>query len=150
MSNITCDTLIEGHRRDDVFAWLADPGHHEVLVRAGFPAVVTDAAGQFQIPIPFPGQGIKATYTFRSADDTHGGRRVLVDLSGRRTQGALHWSMRTMKPSTNTLVTLHADYSSGRVLGMILDQYVIRGTLEAGMKEMLAELGRQLGAVGAR
>ena len=44
MSIITCDTLIEGHRRDDVFAWLADPAHHEVLVRAGFPAVVTEAA----------------------------------------------------------------------------------------------------------
>ena len=149
MSIITCDTLIEGHRRDDVFAWLADPAHHEVLVRAGFPAVVTEAAGRFQIPFPFPGQGIKATYAFKAADDTHGGRRVLVDLDGRRSKGAMHWSMRTMKPSTNTLVTLHADYSSGRVIGAILDIYVIRGVLEAGMKEMLAELNRQLGVAAS-
>lgn len=146
MSIITCDTLIEGHRRDDVFAWLADPAHHEVLVRAGFPAVVTEAAGQFQIPFPFPGQGIKAEYAFDHADDSHGGRRVHVKLGGKRTRGVMHWSMRTMKPSTNTLVTLHADYTSGRVLGPILDVYVVRKVLEAGMKEMLEELRRQLGA----
>src|SRR5688572_14918582 len=106
MAVITVDTLVEGTRRDDVFAWLSDPQHHEALVRGGFDEVLAHGAGKYDAVLRMPGRPIGIEYRFRAPDDSHGGRRVFVDLGGRRTKGEMHWSLRTMKPSTNTLVTL--------------------------------------------
>lgn len=144
MAVITVDTLVEGVRRDDVFAWLSDPSHHEQLVRAGFDEVETVGPGVFRAVLRMPGRPIGVEYRFEKADDTHGGRRVLVHLGGKRTAGEMHWSLRTMKPSTNTLVTLHADYKSGRVLGPILDALFLQKALEKGMSAMLDAVQRDL------
>lgn len=143
MSVITVDRLVEGVGRQDVLDWLAAPGHHDPLLRAAFSDVRPLGDGGFvaRLDLPTP---VSIEYRFREVDERHGGRRVLVSLGGKRTRGELHYSLRTMKPSTNTLVTLHADYTSGRVLGPLLDAAFVRKALEAGMKKMLDALDAQL------
>jgi hypothetical protein len=49
-----------------------------------------------------------------------------------------------MKPSTNTLVTLHLDYSPGGALGSVLNAAGLRAALENGMAKMLENLARAL------
>jgi hypothetical protein len=142
MPVITVDTLIEGRSRQDVLDWLAEPAHHEGLLRAGFDVRVV-AVGQYDLTVRAPGKPVIG-YRFRDVDQSHGGRRVLVDVRGKRTDGEMHWSMRTMKPSTNTLVTLHMDYRAGRVLGPILDSWYLRQAMSEGFAAALAALQREL------
>ena len=75
-------------------------------------------------------------------DDSHGGRRVLCKTEGKRLGGSLHYSLRTMKPSTNTLLTVHLDYDPGRVLGALLDQAILRKDLEAALRQICANAAR--------
>jgi hypothetical protein len=148
MAIVTVDTLVEGVRRDDVFAWLSDPSRHEALLKAGFLEVKPTGPNTWSLTIPVPARPVQVTYRFRAPDDDHGGRRVLVDLDGARTKGELHFSMRTMKPSTNTLVTVHADYKSGRLLGPLLDRFFLEKAMRDGMAGMLAELKRTVAGSG--
>lgn len=146
MAVITVDTTVEGLRRDDVFAWLAKPDHHGALLRGGF-ADVHEADGAYAATIPLPGRPVVVGYRIREADDRHGGRRIVVELDGRRTRGSLHWSLRTMKPSTSTLVTLHADYRSGRVIGALLDAVFLERAIEKALRGMLDALHRELDGI---
>lgn len=148
MAIVTVDTLVEGVRRDDVFAWLSEPSRHEALLKAGFLEVKSIASNTWSLTIPVPARPVEVVYRFRAPDDEHGGRRVLVDLEGSRTRGELHFSMRTMKPSTNTLVTVHADYTSGRLLGPLLDRFFLEKAMREGMTGMLAELKRTVSGSG--
>jgi hypothetical protein len=149
MAIVTVDTLVEGTRRDDVYAWLSDVSHHEKLLKAGFLEVRAGSAPDtWSLTIPVPVRPVVVIYRFRAADDAHGGRRVLVELDGVRTRGELHFSMRTMKPSTNTLVTLHADYQSGRLVGPLIDKFFLEKAMRVGMSQMLEALARALRAGG--
>jgi hypothetical protein len=85
-------------------------------------------------------------YRFESKDSSHSGRRVLVVTTGKRTAGKMHYSLRTMKPSTNTMVTLHMDYAPGSVLGQLLDSAGLRTALEDKLKAILANLEREIQA----
>lgn len=148
MAVITVDTLVEGMRRDDVLEWLSDREHHEKLVRSGFSEVKTLGPGDFDIVLSsFPRQRVME-YRFADVDTGHGGRRVKIAIGGRRTKGAMHYSLRTMKPSTNTLVTLHLDYDPGGPVGFLADASGMRQTLEDGMKSMLAALQEEIGKKG--
>jgi hypothetical protein len=82
------------------------------------------------------------TYRFERVDEEHGGRRVHVALGGRRTTGTLHYSLRTMKPSTNTLVTLHVDLQSGGFLGQLAEMAGLRERLEKGFRVILENVKR--------
>ena len=79
------------------------------------------------------------TYSFIGPDDS-----TAVDASEsklvKRTQGTLSYSLRTMKPSTNTLVTLHMDYEPGPMLGALLDQNGIRRALENAYRTALSNI----------
>lgn len=134
MAVLTTDTLIEGIRRDAVFEWLSDPAHHDQLLGGAFDDVrrVDDKTWEMKLrtrPAPRP-----LRYVFERPDDSHGGRRVLCRTEGKRVTGSLHYSLRTMKPSTNTLLTVHLDYEPGRVLGAILDTAALRKDLEAALR----------------
>ena len=122
MPVITVDTLLEGHSRDDVLEWLGDPAKHQALLEAGFDEVTAQGTGRYVAKLGLMGRTVEVEYTFLEKDESHGGRRVNIELGGRRTKGELHYSLRTMKPKSNTLVTLHADYTAGRLLGPLLDQ----------------------------
>jgi hypothetical protein len=148
MAIVTVDTLVEGVRRDDVFTWLSEPSRHEALLKAGFLEVRAVGPNAWSMTIPVPARPVEVIYRFRAPDDEHGGRRVLVDLDGPRTKGELHFSLRTMKPSTNTMVTVHADYKSGRLLGPLLDRFFLEKAMREGMTGMLAELQRTVSGSG--
>ena len=140
MAVITTDILIEGLRRDDVFAWLSDFENHKIILEGAF--VNIESSSENELTLHFNG-GFKQrrmTYTFIGPDDSHGGRRVKIKTGGKRTQGSLSYSLRTMKPSTNTLVTLHMDYEPGPMLGALLDQNGIRRALENAYRNALSNI----------
>ena len=144
MAVITTDRLIEGMRRDDVFEWLGDPANHGTILQGAFEGVRETATGEFELTLDTPPRRRVLTYTFEAKDDSHGGRRVLVRTGGKRTRGKLHYSLRTMKPSTNTLLTVHMDYDPGAVLGLILDAATLRGALEQALVQVLENVDRSL------
>jgi len=141
---ITRDILITGIRRDDVFAWLSDPDHHVPLLEGAFGGCRRNSEKDWELDIAVPGRPRVMGYRFISADESHGGRRIIVETSGKRLAGKLHYSLRTMKPSTNTLVTLHMDYSPGGALGSVINAAGLRSALENGMTSMLENLGNTI------
>ena len=140
MAVITTDILLKGIRRDQVYAWLSDVKNHDALLENAFEKVTRQAEGEFEITVPGPVRSRKMGYKFEQADDSHGGRRILITVSGKRTRGKLHYSLRTLKPSTNTLVTLHMDYDPGTMLGMLVNSSGLKENLEKGWADVLARL----------
>lgn len=140
MSVYTNDVLIEGTRRDDVLAWLSDPQNHRRIVEGAWDGCKEVGPGSFELEIKGGLRPRTMSYRFDHVDDEHGGRRIHVKCEGRRVSGPLHYSLRTMKPSTNTLVTLHADFGDTGVLGMISEQAGLRKRLDDGFKKMLENL----------
>ncbi len=144
MSVYTTDVLIEGMRRDDVLTWLADPAHHEAILAGAWGSMKSTGAGAWEVTVPTPLRTRALTYTFDHVDEDHGGRRVHIALGGKRTTGKLHWSLRTQKPSTNTLVTLHADIDTGGALGALAEQMGMRERLEQGFRAMVDNVKKAL------
>lgn len=146
MPVLTTDVLVEGHRRDDVLDWLAQPAHHGTLLRGAFHGVEEHAPGHYTLVLRVGPLPRRIGYRFDRVDAEHGGRRVLVTTRGGRVDGRLHYSLRTVKPSTNTMVTLHLDYDTGGPLGFVVEQLGLRAALESGTRTMLQNLARALPA----
>ena len=144
MAVVTTDILLEGIRRDDVFAWLAVRDNHKRVLDGAFDAHTETAPGDYDLLVRSGGRARVLEYRFDAPDDSFGGRRVLVRTGGKRFTGQLHWSLRTLKPSTNTLVTLHIDYDPGDLLGQLVDRAGLRDRLDAALKSALENLGRVL------
>ncbi|MFZ5481096.1 MAG: SRPBCC family protein [Myxococcota bacterium] len=145
MAVITTDILIEGIRRDDVLDWLGDRANHARLLQGAFDGVKEIGPGDFELTVKAPPHTRTLRYTFDHVDTEHAGRRVHVKTAGRRLDGKLHYSLRTTKPSTNTMVTLHADFDSG-VFGALVEQMGLRKRLEEGYRKVLENLQRELDA----
>jgi hypothetical protein len=144
MSVVTTDIMLEGIRRDVVFDWLSQPANHTLIMKGAFSQMEEKGPGNFDLTLAiFPKQRV-LEYRYKAPDDSHGGRRVLVDTGGKRTRGTLSYSLRTLKPSTNTLVTIHMDYDSGSVLGELFDRAGLQKGLEEGFKKVLENLAREL------
>ena len=137
MSIVNCDVLIQGVRRDDVFEWMSNPVHHSRFVLDSFDHVKQVGTGEFELSFSAPPKTRKMGYHFDRPDDSHGGRRVLVKTTGKRTKGTLNYSFRTMKPSRNTLITLTMDYDPGSLLGGILDKAGIGDALHTNFQKLL-------------
>ena len=148
MPVITTDILLEGQRRDDVLEWLSKAENHARLVEAAFTGVKANGPGDWTVTFQAGLLPRTMGYRFERVDQEHGGRRVHVHTSGKRVDGTLHYSLRTMKPSTNTLVTLHHDYSSGGPLGAMLDASGIRAGLEKAWRAVLEQVKREVIASG--
>ncbi|MDP2305922.1 MAG: hypothetical protein Q8P18_07820 [Pseudomonadota bacterium] len=144
MAVITTDILIEGIRRDDVLEWLGNRDNHVRMLEGAFDAMKVKAPGEFELTLKTGPLPRTLSYTFDHVDNEHGGRRVHVKTAGRRLDGAIHYSLRTMKPALNTLVTLHADYDTGGILGGLIDTTLLRKRLEAGFKKILENLQREI------
>lgn len=144
MAVITTDILIEGIRRDDVLEWLGQRENHARMVNGAFDGMKQKAPGEFELTLKTGPLPRTLSYTFDHVDNEHGGRRVHVKTAGRRLDGAIHYSLRTMKPALNTLVTLHADYDTGGILGGIIDATLLRKRLEAGFNSILENLKREI------
>lgn len=140
MPVITTDILIEGIRRDDVLAWLSDPKNHDTLVEGAFDGTAKKGTGEYDLTLKVSPKARVMGYRFDHVDEEHGGRRVHVVTTGKRTNGRIHYSLRTMKPSTNTLVTLHYDFDSGGPIGQIMEALGLRKRLEDGFRQILDNL----------
>lgn len=140
MPVITTDILLTGIRRDDVFEWMGDPANHAAFLNGAFDGFEDQGGGVFALQINAAGKTRTMGYRFAGKDDSHGGRRILVDTDGKRTRGKLNYSLRTMKPSTNTLVTIRLDYEAGGPLGGIVAAAGLSDALERGFKAVLNNL----------
>ena len=138
----TTDILLEGVRRDTVFAWLSDRANHGQILEGAFEGVRSVGPGDFDLTVTLLGRSRTLEYRFDRPDDSHGGRRVLVETGGKRLRGKLNYSLRTMKPSTNTMVTVTMDYEPGRVLGALLNTAGLNEALEKNLAAVLANLSR--------
>lgn len=146
MSVITTDLLVEAVRRDEVLAWLAKPENHGRALDGAFDGLVTKGPGVWALTLRVPPLAREMSYTFEHVDEEHGGRRVHVKLGGRRTTGTLHYSLRTMKPAANTLVTIHVDLESGGLLGQVVEMAGLRKKIEVGLGKVLANVKRMVEA----
>lgn len=144
MAVITTDILIEGIRRDDVLEWLSSPANHLRLVTGAFDGLKEKGPGEFELTLKTSPLPRTLTYSFDHVDNEHGGRRVHIKTSGRRLDGKIHYSLRTMKPALNTLVTMHADYDTGGPLGGFIDGTLLRKKLEECFRKVLENLQREI------
>ncbi|MEL6342594.1 MAG: hypothetical protein AAFV53_05640 [Myxococcota bacterium] len=141
MAVLTTDILLTGVRREAAFDWLGDPTNHLRILQNAFDGVHDNRDGDFSLRFAAPAFRRRTMgYRFLKKDDSHGGRRVLVETTGKRTAGNLNYSLRTMKPSTNTMVTLHMDYTPGDLLGQLIDAVTLRDALEERWKIVLRDL----------
>lgn len=141
MAVLTTDILLEGVRREAAFDWLGEPANHLRILQNAFDSVQDNGDGRLSLTFAAPAFRTRILgYRFEKKDDSHGGRRVLIATDGKRTTGKLHYSLRTMKPSTNTLVTLHMDYQPGDLLGQLIDAVALREALEQRWATVLADL----------
>ena len=139
MAIITKDILLTGVRRDDAFDWIGNPENHSAILADAF-ASVRGQHGEYELGIHTPGRKRTMGYRFTSKDAEHGGRRVLIETTGKRTRGKLNYSLRTMKPSRNTLVTIRLDYEPGGALGGIINSTGLAEALEKSLDRMLKNL----------
>ena len=127
-------------RRDDVLAWLSEPKNHRAIVEGAFDGVTETAPGQLVLDVKSPPRPRTIKYTFERVDDDHGGRRIHVKLEGRHVNGKLHYSLRTQKPSTNTLVTVHADLFGNGYLLALAESLGLKPRLERAFKACAANI----------
>ena len=139
MAIITQDILLTGVRREDVFNWIGDPGTHDIILQGAF-ASIRGSKGEYELGIQTPGRKRTMGYRFTSKDDEHGGRRIIVDTDGKRTRGRINFSLRTMKPSTNTMVTIRMDYQPGGTLGELINATGLADVLEGALVKMLQNI----------
>ena len=137
MSVITTDILVENKTREEVLSFLSNPENHERILQGAFDGCTKKGAGHFELTLKTPLKTRVVEYRFLRVDEEHGGRRVHVELTGRRIGGTLHYSLRTMKPSTNTLVTLHIDYDTGGAIGTLMDHAGIRKPYETAWNKVI-------------
>ena len=139
MAVITTDVLLKGHRREPVFEWLGELNNHVSFLKNAFDEVKeTDEGLELVYGPSFRKRSIP--YTSLRKDGEHGGRRIRIQTGGKRTTGNISYSLRTMKPSSNTLVTLHFDYEPGGVLGELLNNFLIREELVKRFTEALEQI----------
>ncbi len=144
MSVITTDILLEGYRRKQVFEWMSDPANHARCLAGAFGQVTPSGDSSWDVMVDTKPVARPMGYHFDKADDSHRGRRVLCHTSGKRTSGKLNYSLRTPRGTNDTLITLHADYDPGRLVGRLLDSSGLRDALEGHYVRLLESLGQEL------
>ena len=144
MAVLTRDILLTGIRRDVVFDWLGNFSNHEKFLENAFENVkkVSDTTLELEFKAKFKKRTI--TYTFLENDSSHGGRRVKIKTEGKRTTGQISYSLRTMKPSSNTLITMHLDYNPGKGLGMALNAISIHEHLGKCFTKALENISKNI------
>jgi len=143
---ITNDILIEGIRRDPIMEWLGSSANQARILASAFDQVMQTGDSSWELSFTAGPLSRSMGYELLGADDAHGGRRVRCKTTGRRTAGSLTFSLRSVKPGGNTMVTLHHDYKAGRLLGPMLDMAISREALQQSWQRVLENLRREISA----
>lgn len=140
MPVLTCDILLENVHRDLLFERLGSIDIHKEILKEACSDIkkVHDNELTFSIKGRFKSRSVG--YRISQKDDDHGGRRIRIETTGKRSQGRLSYSLRTMKPSRNTLVTITWDYDPGSGLGLLLDSISLREHHTHFIKTVLSSL----------
>lgn len=144
MPVITVDNVVEGLKRKDVFEWLSDTDNHDRFLAGAFHDVSRASDTEWTCTLKLFPKTRVMRYRFITADDEHGGRRILCETDGKRTKGKLHYSLRTPRGSRDTLITLHMDYDPGSIFGLVVDVGGLREGLEKGLVNILSNLKKEI------
>ena len=121
MPVLTCDILIENLHKDALFEWLGNLQNHIPFLAHAFDSVVQNPES-FMLAISTPIKTYYLEYALDKKDDEYSGKRIRIKTMGKRGSGQMNFSLRTMKPSRNTMLTITWDYSPGSVLGFLLNK----------------------------
>ena len=146
MPVITTDILLSGIRREEAFVWMCDFSNHERFLSGAFAVHATNTEDILELELTTKLKKRTLGYELLERDSSHGGRRIKIKLSGKRTTGNLNYSLRTMKPSSNTLLTIHLDYSAGSALGLIIAEMSLNQALEKSLKRVAEDISSQITA----
>ena len=102
MPVLMSDILLEDVRRDDLFDWLGDLDNHISFLEQSTKSVQKKNTTELEIVIQAKFKTRTMGYIFEKKDDDHGGRRIQIRTTGKRSGGLFRYSLRTMKPSRNT------------------------------------------------
>ena len=130
MPVMTKDILLEDVRRDDLFEWLGNMENHISFLKSATRGLEQQSPTELTLTISSKFKSRKVGYILKKKDDEHGGRRIRIETTGKRSSGLLSYSLRTMKPSRNTMLTITWDYKSGSLLGMALEQLSLQESYE--------------------
>lgn len=130
MPVMTKDILLEDVRRDDLFEWLGNMENHISFLKSAAKEVQQKSPTELTLTIASKFKSRQVGYILKKKDDEHGGRRVRIETTGKRSSGLLSYSLRTMKPSRNTMLTITWDYKSGSLLGVALEQFSLQESYE--------------------
>ena len=142
MAVITTDILIKDFRRDVVFDWLGELSHHQAFLSKAFDQVNKISDTELELVFQAGIRRRTMGYHFIKKDNSHGGRRIQIKTTGKRTQGHLSYSLRTIKPGSHTLVTLHLDYNPGTLLGSVINSINLREFLQQNFTQAMENLLR--------
>lgn len=126
MPVMTKDILLKDVRRDDLFEWLGNMENHISFLKSAAKEVHQKSPTELTLTIESKFKSRQVGYILKKKDDEHGGRRVRIETTGKRSSGLLSYSLRTMKPSRNTMLTITWDYKSGSLLGIALEQFSLQ------------------------
>ena len=144
MPVITTDTLLKGVRREEAFVWMSDFSNHINFLSRAFSVQPTSKPEMLNLELSTKLKKRTLGYELLARDNSHGGRRIKIKLSGKRTSGNLNYSLRTMKPSSNTLLTIHLDYSAGNALGVLIAELSLNHALEKSFKQVAEDISSQI------
>ena len=140
MPVMTKDILLEDVRRDDLFEWLGNISNHVSFLKNAAKDVQQQSSKELTITLASKFKSRKVGYILTKKDDEHGGRRIRIQTTGKRSSGLLSYSLRTMKPSRNTMLTITWDYKSGSILGMALEQLSLQESYETFIRSILQHI----------
>ena len=140
MPVMTKDILLEDVRRDDLFEWLGNMENHLSFLKSATKDVQQQSSTELTLTIASKFKSRQVGYILKKKDDEHGGRRVRIETTGKRSNGLLSYSLRTMKPSRNTMLTITWDYKSGSILGLVLEQLSLQESYEEFLKAILQHI----------
>ena len=140
MPVMTKDILLENVRRDDLFEWLGNLENHLSFLNNAAKKVQQKSPTELTLTVASKFKSRDIGYILKKKDDEHGGRRIRIETTGKRSSGLLSYSLRTMKPSRNTMLTVTWDYQSGSILGMVLDQLSLQESYETLIHTILSNI----------
>ena len=142
MPVITTDILLDRVKRDDAYEWLCNFQHHRQFLYATFSIVSDNDISEDRLTLSYEGgyKNRQMEYVLLERDENHGGRRIKIAVSGKRTNGIVKYSLRTLKPSSNTMLTIHMDYQSKGFLDWMINKTALQKDLEEHWKRVAQEI----------